>query len=146
MSTDRRRRNFLQAALATTVVPFVPLVTAAAKEASPPAVCMALGSGGARGLAHISSMGAVVGALYASGLSAKDIRGIIDSLTVSKDENWFNAVFSEGMIRWAEFFEPTTQRGGLIEAEGFIAFLREKTGCERFEDLAIPLQVVATDF
>lgn len=164
MSTDRGRRHFVQAALATAAVPLVPFPELAANEASSPAVCMALGSGGARGLAHMSmlgvldelgirprriagsSMGAVIGVLYASGLSAKDIRGIIDSLTVSKDESWFDAVFSEDLIRWAEFFDPTTGGGGLIEADAFIEFLRKKTGCEQFEDLAIPLQVVATDF
>ena len=164
MSTDRTRRRFLRATLAAAASPLIPLATTGAQEASPPAVCMALGSGGARGLAHVlmlgvldelgirarrlagASIGAVIGALYAAGLSAKDILGIIDSLTVSDDESWFDAVFAEDIARGVEFIDPTTQRGGIIEADAFIEFLREKTRCERFEDLQIPLQVVATDF
>jgi NTE family protein len=163
MSADTARRSFLQAAAATAVSPFA-LFAATAVETAPPGVCLALGSGGARGLAHVlmldvldelgirprriagSSIGAVMGVLYAAGLSARDIRGIIDTLTVSGDESWFDAVFSEDVVRWAEFVELTTRRGGLLEAAAFIDFLREKTGCERFEDLQIPLQVVATDF
>jgi NTE family protein len=125
---------------------------------------MALGSGGASGLAHVlmlgvldelgirprrlagASIGSVIGVLYAAGLSASDIHGIIDSLTVSSDESWFDAVFAEDVARSAKFIDLTTQRGGIVEADAFVDFLREKTGCERFEDLDIPLQVVATDF
>jgi NTE family protein len=165
VSADHNRRRFLQAGLALAAAAALPVVPLASKTDAPrPGVCIALGSGGARGLAHVpilgvldelgirprriagASIGAVVGVLYASGLSAKDIRGIIDSLTISEDENWFSAVFAEDLARWAAFIEPTTRRGGLIEADAIIDFLREKTGCERFEDLQIPLQVVATDF
>ena len=125
---------------------------------------MALGSGGARGLAHVlmlgvldelgirprrlagASIGAVIGVLYAAGVSASEIRGIIDSLTVSSDESWFDAVFAEDVTRGAAFIDLTTRRGGIIEADAFVDFLRKKTGCDRFEDLEIPLQVVAADF
>ena len=62
---------------------------------------LALGGGGARGLAHIhvletlddlgirptvisgTSIGSVIGALYASGLSGKDIRDLVDQLLSS---------------------------------------------------------------
>ena len=163
MTFDRHRRRFLRAALVTTSASLFPLATAAPARELPP-VCVALGSGGSRGLAHLlmlgvfdelgirpariagSSIGAVMGVLYAAGLSAKEIRGIIDELTVSSDESWFDAAFSEDLTRWIEFVGLTDRRGGLIEADAFIEFLRKKTGCERFEDLEIPLQVVATDF
>jgi NTE family protein len=161
MSGNISRRRFLRGALAAATSP---LIATAAARRSPPAVCLALGSGGARGLAHIimldvldelgirpqriagASIGAVIGVLYAAGLSASEIRSIIDSLTVSSDESWFDAVFTEDVARGVAFIDLTTRRGGIIEAATFIDFLRRKTGCERFEDLDIPLQVVAADF
>lgn len=159
---DKSRRRFMGAALATAASSLVDI--AAAQKTSQPRVCMALGSGGARGLAHVvmlgvldelgmrpqriagASIGAVIGVLYAAGLSASEIRGIIDSLTVSSDESWFDAVFGEDVARGFEFIDLTTRRGGFVESAAFVDFLREKTGCERFEDLDVPLQVVATDF
>jgi NTE family protein len=162
---DRSRRRFLSAALLAATAPLQPLAIPLAARGTPAAsVCVALGSGGARGLAHLqilevfdelgirpsrlagASVGAIMGVLYAAGLSAREIRKIIDDLTVSGEESWFDAVFSEDVTRWLEFVEPTGQRGGLIEAGAFIDFLRKKTGCERFEDLQTPLQVVACDF
>src|SRR6202011_1239523 len=68
-----------------------------------PRICLVLSGGGARGMAHIgvlkviedmkipidciagTSMGAVVGGLYASGMSARDIERIMTSL------NWQDA-------------------------------------------------------
>ena len=162
MSIDSSRRRFLGATLAAAAAPLVG--AAAAPDTARPAVCMALGSGGASGLAHVlmlgvlddlgirprrlagASIGAIIGVLYAAGLSAKEILGIIDSLTVSSDESWFDAVFAEDVARGAGFIDLTMQRGGIVEADAFVDFLREKTGHERFEDLDIPLQVVATDF
>lgn len=161
-SVDSSRRRFLGIALATaaSTLPGV----ASAQKTSHPDLCMALGSGGARGLAHVlmlgvldelgirprrlagASIGAVIGVLYAAGVSASEIRGIIDSLTVSSDESWFDAVFAEDVTRGAAFIDLTTRRGGIIEADAFVDFLRKKTGCDRFEDLEIPLQVVAADF
>lgn len=165
MTPDQDRRRLLCAALMAAAAPTFPLAAAAAEKATGlPPVCVALGSGGARGLAHLlmlgvfddlgmrpsrlagSSVGAVMGVLYASGLSADKIRDIIDDLTVSENESWFKALFSQNLTRWIEFVDLSTRRGGIIEADAFINFLREKTGCERFEDLQIPLKVVATDF
>lgn len=159
MAVKSARRSALKALLLALLAPAV-----AALPATPPRIGLALGSGGARGLAHVlmfevldklglrparisgASIGAVMGVLYAAGLSAREIRGIIDALTVSKDESWFEAAFSEDIARWAQFIEPTDARGGMIESGPFMAFLREKTGRVRFEELVVPLQVVATDF
>jgi NTE family protein len=67
---------------------------------------LALGGGGVRGLAHIliletlddlgikpsiiagTSMGAIIGALYASGISGKEIRERISKLLILKDDTW----------------------------------------------------------
>ncbi|OOG22918.1 patatin [Thioalkalivibrio denitrificans] len=138
----------------------LPLVARSGGEAR---IGLALGSGGARGLAHVlvfevlddlglrvhrvagTSIGAIMGALYASGLSAADIHAHIDRLTVSADENWFRALLEEDLARTIRFLQPDLGGGGLMKADAFLAFLEEVTGREAFEELDVPLQVVATD-
>lgn len=152
------RRDFLKLILSST------LLAACGREGVPPRVGIALGGGGAKGLAHIpmleamdeagirphriagSSIGAVMGALYASGLKGSEIRALVDALTVSEDENWLDSLFSEDVGRWFEFVEVKLGNGGLVDSGAFIDYLREKIAVERFEQLSIPLQVVATDF
>lgn len=158
---NRRRvlAGMLTAAIATALGS-----VAKAGGPSDPRIGLALGSGGARGLAHIqvievfdtlglrphritgSSIGAVVGALYAAGLSARDLHGVIDSLTKARDESWFEALISRELTRWLQFIEPGAERGGMARSDAFIEFLRETAGIARFDELAIPLRVVATDF
>ena len=130
-----------------------------------PRIGLALGSGGARGLFHLqvfevfdllnlrphciagSSIGAVMGALYAAGLSADAIHAALDRVTKARDESWFEALWSRELTRWLRFIEPGSIRGGVARSNAFIEFLRETTGhITRFEDLVIPLKVVATDF
>jgi NTE family protein len=139
----------------------IPLAGSAATR---PRIGLALGSGGARGLAHVlvfevleelglrphriagSSIGAVMGSLYAAGLSAAEIHEMIDGITVSRDESWFQALLSRELTRWLRFVEPGLERGGLARSDAFVEFLRENAGVMRFEELQIPLRVVATDF
>jgi NTE family protein len=143
-----------------------PLVGAASTGTTPdaPRIGLALGSGGARGLAHVqvfevldalalkphriagSSIGAVMGSLYAAGLSAADIHQAIDSITKSRDETWFEALLSRELTRWMSFVAPAMGSGGLARSDAFIEFLQEAAGLSRFDELAIPLRVVATDF
>ena len=158
---NRRRvlAGMLSGAISTALGP-----AATAGGGSNPRIGLALGSGGARGLAHIqvievfdtlglrphriagSSIGAIVGALYAAGLSAEDLHGVIDSLTKAHDESWFDALISRELTRWLQFIEPGARRGGMARSDAFIDFLRETAGIARFDELAIPLRVVATDF
>jgi NTE family protein len=137
-----------------------PLVAGAEAK---PRIGLALGSGGARGLAHVlvfevldelglrphrisgTSIGAIMGALYAAGLSATDIHEQIDRLTVSPGETWFHALLEEDLSRWLGFFRPTLGSGGLIQADAFLNYLAETTGRSSFDELQIPLQVVSTD-
>ena len=125
---------------------------------------LALGGGGARGLAHVpmlevfdelrirpdyivgTSIGAVMGLLYASGMSGSEIRALIDRLTVSDEETWLGSLFEEDIGRWWNWIELRLSRGGLVDPGRFLAFLEEQTGASRFEQLQIPLQVVAADF
>ncbi len=129
-----------------------------------PRIGLALGSGGVRGLAHVavfevleelgvrphriagSSIGAIMGALYAAGLSAAEIRAAVEELALKTDEGWFRALFKGNWTRWLQFFQPLGDDGGLVEADAFIAYLADLAGVRRFEALEIPLQVVATDY
>jgi NTE family protein len=125
---------------------------------------IALGAGGAKGIAHIPmlealdelgvvptrmagcSIGAVIGALYASGLPAVEIKEMIAGLAITRSDT-VRGVFSERKIgRWIEMIDPDFRRSGLIKAESIMAQLCRERSCESFSDLAIPLQVVATDF
>lgn len=129
-----------------------------------PRVGLALGAGGAKGLAHIlmlevfdelgitpctisgSSMGAVIGALYASGLSGKQIRHFINGPAASDERSWPNSLFRPDVFKWIDFIDPELGSGGLIDGENFIRYLRQKVHTADFDQLAIPLRIVAADF
>ena len=125
---------------------------------------IALGAGGANGLAHIlmlevfdelgirphriagSSIGAVIGALYASGLSAKQIRDLAGDLVVRKTDKWKQVLFEKNIFKWLSFLEPAFGKGGLISGDAILSWLLENIQSTTFEELEIPLAVVATDF
>lgn len=107
-----------------------------------------MGSGGARGLAHIgviktleennvpidfiagSSIGAMVGGFYASGLSIKEI----EEIALSTD---WRRVFSV-------LFEPSFKKG-VIGGEKVITFIEKYINGKSFEVCRIPFVAVATD-
>ncbi len=126
---------------------------------------LALGGGGVRGLAHVgvlevlddlgikpciisgTSMGAVIGALYASGMSGRTIRERIQSHAVLKSDSWPDLFKKKSdLLKWVDAFSIDLGRGGLINTDKFISYLFSEIGESRFEDLEIPLCVVATDF
>lgn len=153
-----KRRDFLKLCLASGLLAGCDIGKTRGK------IGLALGGGGARGLAHIpmlqvldqlgvrphriagTSIGAVIGALYASGMSGQEIRDLVDRLTVSTDESWLSALFKEDVGHWWNFIELQFGRGGMIDTGAFAAFIGDTMGVSRFEDLEIPLKVVATDF
>ena len=129
-----------------------------------PKVGIALGAGGAKGVAHIPmlevldelgitphriaacSIGAVIGALYASGMSAREIKDTLARLAITRSDT-VRGVFSERKINtWVGMIDPDFRRSGLIKAESIMAQLCQDRSCETFEELVIPLSVVATDF
>jgi NTE family protein len=152
------RRDFL------TLLAISLLSTGCRRDLKDKRIGLALGGGGAKGLAHIPmleafdelgirpyriagcSIGAVMGALYASGLSGAQIRGIIDRLTVSNDENWLETLFSEDILDWLKFFELSLGKGGIIESDVLVRYLLDLMKVSTFRQLEIPLSVVATDF
>jgi NTE family protein len=142
-----------------------PSVSPAAGEVDPPSrpsVGLALGSGGAGGLAHIailqvfdaagkppdqitgSSIGAVIGGLYAAGLGADAILDIFDDFAGSELDALTGLAQSE--IRLLDVVPLRTERKALFEAGPFLRFLAKHTEARDFADLEIPFAVVATDF
>jgi NTE family protein len=128
-------------------------------------VGIALGGGGVRGLAHISilqvlddlqirpaiisgtSIGAIVGSLYASGISAAEIREDIERRLILKNDSWRDVIDKrEDLFKWVYAFKPDFSASGLIKVQGILNFLLDEIKVSTFEDLEIPLLVVATDY
>ncbi len=126
---------------------------------------LALGGGGVRGLAHVAvlealdtagvrpvaiagtSMGAIVGALYANGRSGRDIRRLIRARAMPLDASWRRLVRRRAALAvWLRAIRPDVRRGGLLRADRVLGLLAEEIRAETFEELAIPLRVVAADF
>ncbi|MCW0207806.1 MAG: patatin-like phospholipase family protein, partial [Achromobacter sp.] len=112
-----------------------------------PRIGLALGSGSARGLAHIgvlralkeagitvdlvagTSMGAVIGAVFASGK--------IDGLSARlRNLDW------PGIVA---LLDPVFPRSGLIDGQRVAEFVRAHVPSARIEDLLLPFAAVATD-
>jgi NTE family protein len=110
-------------------------------------VSLVLGSGGARGLAHIGvihwledngydirsisgcSMGALVGGIYACG-------------ELDVFEKWARAISKLDIVR---LLDLSWGRQGLVEGERIIAVFEELIGNRRIEDLPIEYTAVAAD-
>ncbi len=125
---------------------------------------ISLGAGGARGLAHIkflevfeelgikpsiisgASIGAIIGAVYASGLSAVEIQEAINDIIFEKDYKFWEIHKRNDFIKMFNFIDPEIKQGGLIKGEKFIKFLGDKLKISTFEELKIPLKIAATDF
>lgn len=125
---------------------------------------LALGGGGARGLAHIqvfetldelgikpyrmagTSIGAVMGSLYASGLSGKEIRELVHQWQTPRPEKRHGILDRRDLRRWAALLDPSFDRSGLFKGEKIIRFLSDFVKCTTFEELRIPLYVTAADY
>ncbi len=94
-----------------------------------------------------TSMGAILGALYASGLTGEAIRKKIRhhaGLDGLKRKNF--AAKSSQVLKWLKIMKFGSSRGGLLRGDGILNFLLDEIQESTFEDLKIPLQVVTTDF
>lgn len=118
-----------------------------------------------RGLAHIpvletldalrirpaaiagTSMGAILGALYASGRTGRDIRRLVRSITIRRGESLRQILGRrDALLQWLSAMTPDFRGRGLVRTDRFIRLLADEIGCGTFEDLAIPLTAVAADF
>lgn len=127
---------------------------------------LTLGGGGAKGFAHIpilevfdelgikpccitgTSIGSVIGMLYASNHSAKDIVDIIAPLLPSEDASFSDRVRGKELFRLLDLIDPhfSLKPQGLLKGEKFLEFLYEAMTVSTFEELTIPFKAVATDF
>ncbi|MEF1336978.1 patatin-like phospholipase family protein, partial [Vibrio rotiferianus] len=149
------------------------------EDSSRPKIAVVLAGGGAKGAAHIgvlkaleemnipvdiitgTSMGAYVGGLYATGMSADEIESFIYS--VDWNRGYRDRVDrSQRRVRDKEYedrYQITTDLGlrfgevrsptGVVQGQNMLRILRETTGnlgrFDSFDDLAIPYRSVATD-
>jgi NTE family protein len=111
-----------------------------------PAIGVALGGGFARGMAHIgvlkvleeegipvravagTSVGALIGATYCSGLSIAELEKVASS------------------CRFTTFARWTVSRYGFASNDRMVSFLNQVLKVKTFEELRIPLGITATDF
>jgi len=126
---------------------------------------LALGGGGVRGLTHISileafdelgikpdviagtSMGAIVGAIYASGISGREIKRRVRRHIIVKGDTWRDVLQKRKyLLRWINALSAEFARGGLIKTDGFLEYLFTEIQKTTFEDLDIPLSVIAADY
>jgi NTE family protein len=92
-------------------------------------------------------MGALIGALYAAGLSGQDIRGIVES-NFSASGDTFKELYNKrvALLKWIGGVRPAWAGSGFLKADKLVERLIDEMSAETFEDLEIPLSVVATDF
>jgi NTE family protein len=156
------RRTFLTTMAVATVAASVQSEARQVRDKSD--IGLALGGGGARGLAHVlmfevfddlgvkprriagTSIGAIMGALYASGLSAKEIRELIAAWMSTESKKWSRAMVSMNIFKWIDLIDPGLGKGGLISSDKFLGFLHQAIKQTTFQKLNIPLKIVATDF
>ncbi len=126
-------------------------------------VGLSLGGGGAKGLAHIAilealdemgveisaisgtSIGAIIGTLYASGLTGKEIRDAVDSLLTmpgSLKEAWA----AKRTFGWLEFLSLDLKRSHLLHVDPLVSEVEALLSVHLIEDLKIPMKIVAADF
>jgi NTE family protein len=128
-----------------------------------PSIGLVLGGGGARGLAHIlmlevfdelglkpkiiagTSIGAIFGAAYASGLAAADIRAhTVDVLTrrfgLVRDLLFARAQSGTG------FWNIFSARNALLAPSALLDVVLPRGVARDFADLEIPLRIIASDY
>ena len=128
-----------------------------------PTVAIALGGGGARGIAHVlalealdelgirpaaiagTSMGAVIGAAYSAGLEARSIRGHV--LRVLRNRSDVTGKLLKARVgRFADLVLRGRGNPVLLDPEIFLDLFWPTGVPERFESLAIKTFVVATNY
>ena len=125
---------------------------------------IALGGGGAKGLAHIpilevfeelgirpvcvagTSIGAILGVLYCSGIPPSQTRRELTEVSFSGEGRLRDLLGKREILKWLDFAQFQFDRSALLRSDRVMDILFSDLGPRRFEDLHTPLKVVATDF
>ena len=125
---------------------------------------IALGGGGAKGLAHIpilevfeelgirpvcvagTSIGAILGVLYCSGIPPSQTRRELTEVSFSGEGRLRDLLGKREILKWLDFARFQFDRSALLRSDRVMDILFSDLGPRRFEDLHTPLKVVATDF
>jgi NTE family protein len=123
---------------------------------------LALGGGGARGLAHIAifealdelgkkpvaiagtSIGSLLGAAYAAGMSGREIRRFVITLVHNRAEV-FRRLIATRASTFASLINIGFGSAALVDAEKFCEQFLPKQVPDQFGELDIPLMIMATD-
>lgn len=124
---------------------------------------LALGGGGARGLAHVAmleafdelgvrpsiiagtSIGAIYGAAYASGICGKDLRAHTREV-LSPRFGLVRELFAARAQPLGRLVSLFGGRGAVFDPASVLDVVMPKRLAKSFDELAIPLKVVASDF
>jgi NTE family protein len=125
-------------------------------------IALALGAGGARGLAHVAvlealdemgvrpaaitgcSAGALIGVAYAAGMSGKEIRRYVLSLAHDRGEI-FSRMLAARRVGLVDLVASGIGSSAAIDAEKFCEQFLPAVVPNEFDKLLIPLTVVASD-
>jgi NTE family protein len=126
-------------------------------------VALALGAGGARGLAHIvvlealddlglkpvliagSSMGAIIGAAYAAGMTGRAIRA--HAIASFRDRARVISRLLEARVgRLTDVFQRGLGNPVLVDGERLLDIFWPEAVPDRFEDLTIPFAAIVCDY
>ena len=92
-------------------------------------------------------MGAIIGAFYASGMSGKEIKKLVRRHIILKDDRLRDVIDKRAhILKWTSAFAPAHTRGGIIKADKFYNHLFGEISKTTFEELEIPLILIATDY
>jgi NTE family protein len=134
-----------------------------ARVSSGPSIALALGGGGARGLAHIpvleafdelgirpkviagTSIGAIFAAAYASGLSGKQIRAHTFEV-LRKRLDLVRDLYSARVRNKGGLLNAFAPRPAFLSAEKLLDIVMPPRIARDFAHLTIPLKIVASDF
>lgn len=148
---------------------------------------LTLGGGGARGICHIeflkvldemklkpaiisgTSIGAIIGTFYASGLSGNEINDLLNTIDISKKKpekktklegkegHKLEKLVDETIAEMKEYYKKFDnihkminisyfKNTSFLSGKGIEKFFEENLPVKTFEELEIPLKIVATDY
>jgi len=125
---------------------------------------LALGAGGARGIAHLAilealeelnikpcvisgtSIGAIVGLFYSAGFSTSEMKKILNQIIYGTRSKFWEIHKKSDFVKYFDLLDPTIKTGGLLRGDKLASFLSTKVKVSNFNELQIPFKVLATDY